>query len=163
MPSPIEVRAGALRPQWFWGAERMGAPGCSVGELISKYDRWLLDKIAVHAPSLIVMEAPLISDKTHIDTARKQIAMAGHTEFVCYRSKIQVFEEHNNKIKAYAGHGRATKDQMVKWAAERLGIVVKTDDEADAVWLMAHTVATICRAHRTQPVPKPAVPPRAVF
>lgn len=163
MPSPIEQRAGARRPQWYSGAERIGRPSCTVGELLHAFDKWLSDKIAVHAPYMVVMEAPIITaGSTSIDTARKQFAMAGHTELVCHRTKVRCYEQHNSTIKAYAGHGHATKPQMVAWAAERLGIRVKTHDEADAVWLMALTVATLCKAQKVQPKPSPSPAP-AVF
>lgn len=163
MPSPVEVRAGAGRPQWRSDAQRIGAPLCTVGELLARYHQWLDDKIAVFQPTWVVMEAPLLTTKTHIDTARKQLAMAGHTEWRCHVHKIGCFEQHNNTIKAYAGHGFATKEQMVAWASERLGIRVGTHDEADAVWLLAHSVAQLCKAQNRQPVPKQAAAARAVF
>lgn len=164
MPTPVEVRAGARRPQWVSGAQRIGRPSCTVGELLHAYDTWLTDRIAVHQPYMIVMEAPIITDsKTHIDTARKQLAMAGHTELVCHRGKIRCYEQHNGTIKAYAGHGHAKKEQMIAWAAERLGIRVGSHDEADAVWLMALTVATLCKAMKSQPVPKSPADAPVVF
>lgn len=39
-------------------------------------------------------------------------------------------------IKAFAGHGRASKEQMVAWLKSKMDITVRSDDEADAIWIL---------------------------
>lgn len=123
-----------------FGSYPLPSTGSDIGKLIARYDEWLRMKIAGENIALIVFEAPIIRPgKTDINTARKLLNLAGHTEFVAFSLDIRCAEQHigTNK-KLFTGRGNADKDDMVRMA-RLYGWDVKNHDEADAcaLWMGA--------------------------
>ena len=123
-----------------FGSKGFPSTGVNVGALLSEFHDWLDAMLAVEDPALVVFEAPILqSGKTSIDTARKLMSLAGHTEFLCHRREIRCVEQNimTNK-KDFTGSGRAEKEDMINMARRR-GWDVRNDDEADAcaLWMGA--------------------------
>jgi Holliday junction resolvasome RuvABC endonuclease subunit len=129
--SASEVRVGSIK---------FPSTGDDIGKFLDAFDTWLNSMIAVEDPGLIVYEAPIISaGKTDINTARKLMGLAGHTEFVGLRRCVPVREVNIGTIKKeLAGNGRAEKDAMIA-AAKAEGVNVQDEHQADAfgIWKTA--------------------------
>lgn len=136
-----------------------------MGPFLDFYDRWFnmrLDVLigafealpaAKRSPlgPIVIFEAPILPSTrfdpvkkihvpapTNIATTRKLQGLAGMTEMICHRRKVEVREEYLQTIKkGLAGNGRADKLDMIR-AAKRAGLTDPTADEADAfgVWLI---------------------------
>lgn len=125
----------------LFGTWRLPSTGEDVGRFAAAFDVCLNDFIAVESPDLLGFEAPILSaGKTSIDTARKLMGLAWHTEFVCRRRGIPCREGNLMTIKKFfAGSGHASKDDMVR-RAYQLGWKVKNDNEADSLGLWSWLV-----------------------
>lgn len=98
-------------------------------------NRWLDDMIAVHQPEVIVIEAPLPNQK-NMNTARRLLGLAAHAEAAAFRHKLLYREQNVGALKKWAtGYGAADKLDMIS-AAKRMGWAPKSDNEADAQWLL---------------------------
>lgn len=133
------------------GHVTMPDTGEEVGPFLDFYMQWLELQLREYQPSMVIFEAPLlpkasIDDRGHlkqapttIATTRKLQGLAGVTEMVCFRAKLEVREVYLQTVKKeLGGHGHATKVDMMA-AAKRCGLEPRTYDEADAfgVWLVA--------------------------
>ncbi len=132
------------------GSVRMPDTKEEVGPFLDFYEKWLNMQLAEYEPTMVLFEAPLlpkakidntghlVQAPTTIATTRKLQGLAGITEMVCYRRKIEVREVFLQTVKkALAGDGRADKVDMMS-ACRRCGLAPKTFDEADAfgVWIV---------------------------
>lgn len=163
-PTPLEKAGGASSPAYLSGSHRIAPPNTGIGQFLHRFDLWLSDQITVHAPSLVVFEAPILRDgHTAIDTARKLMCLAGHVELVCYRREVRCLEAHLQTIKKHAtGNGRAGKEEVTAAAVRRFGPVAD-DNEADALWLLDHAISLIRKTRKPAPDPKPVAMPEKLF
>lgn len=117
-----------------FGSHKLPSTGEDIGKFLSAYDTFLNDWISFYELGFVGFEAPIhTGKKTAFGTVRKLVALAAHTEFVCYRRMIKCQEAHVGTIKkSFAGSGRAQKPDMMH-IAKRYGWPVKTDHEADAL------------------------------
>lgn len=129
---------GAI-PQW--GSHTLPKTGAEVGPFLLAYRVWAGALIERTRPKLIVFEKPVLGQMAGGGAGGKLIGLANETEVLAYQYKIQCSCIHNGTLKkAFAGSGKATKDDMVA-KARAMGFHVKTHDEADAcaVWWFAVT------------------------
>lgn len=123
-----------------YGTKVLPSTGEDIGRFAYAYNEWLLDMITLESPALVVFEAPVLTGKTSLATARKLYGLAWHTEFACSLRQIRCMEHHLQSVKKFfAGNGRAEKPEMIA-AAHRHGWDPKTHDAADALGLWACTV-----------------------
>lgn len=109
----------------------------SNGEGFSQFRGWLLDRIAEHAPKLIVYEEPIIIHygprKTSLQTAMWLMGLAAHVVEVAHLRGIRCEPANVIKIKRFmTDDGRAKKPAMIA-AIEQCGWKTETSDEADAL------------------------------
>lgn len=123
-----------------YGTKVLPSTGEDIGRFAYAYNEWLLDMITLEDPALVVFEAPVLTGKTSLTTARKLYGLAWHTEFACSMRQVRCAEHHLQSVKKFfAGSGNATKDDMIA-AARRLGFDPKDDNAADAIGLWCCTV-----------------------
>lgn len=114
--------------------------GEDVGSFLIAFEQWLTAKVAEVEPSLILFEAPILAAGATPHVTRKLHALAGMTEMVALKAKVECCEAYPVTIKkALTGNGKASKDDMVR-AARFYGLPVKLSDEADAFGLWLHAV-----------------------
>lgn len=125
-----------------FGSHKLPSTGEDIGRFLVAYHTFLNDWIAFYSLQYVGFEAPIhTGKKTSFNTARKLIALAAHTEFVCTKRGARCEEANLMTMKkGFAGHGRAGKEDMIH-IAKRYGWAVKTDHEADALggWVLAVT------------------------
>ncbi|MGD9613774.1 MAG: hypothetical protein AB7H90_01105 [Alphaproteobacteria bacterium] len=102
------------------------------------YASWLEAAIAVHAPRLLVYEAPIITGaKTHFKTAFRLIGLSAITLLVGHKREVPRIESVNNATvkKQISGDGRAKKRAMIDemW---RRGWSPKDEHAADALGVL---------------------------
>lgn len=103
---------------------------------------WLRNTIFEINPVIIGYESPSLFSKTTPATMRKLSAYGGLCEEECLRENLNVpvREINPSTLKLFfAGHGKATKEQMMA-AARRYGFKVANDDEADALAMWFYMV-----------------------
>lgn len=132
---------------WAWRAAGMSSPRCGAWNLAGRTHAagyavlcdYLADAITLHAPRLIVYEAPLPPPKqTHANTARFLLGLCAVVELVAYRRDVPVREASRQTACAkVVGNGRATKDDVMAWARGR-GFTPPTHDAADALVLLEY-------------------------
>ena len=147
MTAPCDIVALDLATSTGWARWKSGAKvrhgtikmpktGPDVGRFLSEFDYRLADLLTV-APDIIVFEAPWIGPNTHQATARKLMSLAGHVEFICFRSDIPVREVNNATVrKHFCGKGKASRNELkslVMQACRARGWEPANDDEADAL------------------------------
>jgi Holliday junction resolvasome RuvABC endonuclease subunit len=112
-----------------------GKSGDSPGMKWIRFESWLTNQVVRYAPDVIVYE-----QAHHRGRAPTQYAytMIGIVEKVAADRGIEVANKHSSEIKKHAtGKGRASKEQMIEAAeANWWGKEIKSDDEADALWLL---------------------------
>lgn len=145
---------GAPEADPRFGTLRLPSTGDEIGRFLAIFEDWLLDFLTVETPALVVFEAPILTrGNTSPVVARKLMGLANATETVCYRRETRCEQANLMTVKkAFAGHGRAEKHEMVA-AARARGWEVRNDNEADAtaVWFCAvkHHAPTIFRRRFT--------------
>jgi Holliday junction resolvasome RuvABC endonuclease subunit len=128
------------------GVWRLDTATGSIGAGCAALCDVLADAITVHAPGLIIYEAPLPPRaQTQAHTARFLIALTGVVELVAYRREIEVREcPVQTWKKAVVGHGFAKKDDVGAWARAQ-GYLPHDDNDADALALLAYAHAMQAR------------------
>jgi crossover junction endodeoxyribonuclease RuvC len=122
------------------GHVRLPSTGADVGRFLIAFEEWLTDKIREVEPTLLLFEAPILASSATPHVTRKLHALAGITEMVAIRAKVECCEAYPVTVKkALTGSGRADKDQMVA-AARVYGLNPAVPDEADAFGLWLHAV-----------------------
>tara|TARA_R110002051_G_scaffold316556_2_gene396341 strand:+ start:9280 stop:9795 length:516 start_codon:yes stop_codon:yes gene_type:complete len=117
----------------------MPKTGPDVGRFLCVYEDWLNALVRRIEPALIVFEAPILPSTTKLETTRKLQGLAGVTEMVGHRHRIELAEVAGSTVKkALTGSGKAEKADMIA-AARHYGFNPQTSDEADAfgIWLHA--------------------------
>jgi hypothetical protein len=161
-PSPLEMAAGTRIPPPLFGSRRIAPKGVSLGAFGASYRDWLGDMITVHAPALVIFEAPFVGGKTSQAVARKLMGLAFETEVVCYERGLRCMEANMADVRTHflgkkrPGRRDAIKDATVA-RCRALGWMVTTDDEADACALYDYTVAVLGKTARPPARPEPAV------
>lgn len=126
-----------------FGTHVLPSTGEDIGRFVVAFDTFLNDLIAFYKPDYVAFEAPIHGGaRTGFGTARKLLALASHTEFVCRKRSVRCEEAHLMTVKKqFAGSGRADKQDMIH-IAKRYGWNVKSDHEADA---LAGFVLAVCK------------------
>lgn len=113
------------------------------GPLFAAFEDWLCDQIHKFKPLLIGFEAPILP---RVRVFQKQRAirisygLAEITERIAYQRRIRCVEVHPSTVKVrLAGRGNAKKHHMVL-AANKLGLEVTSDHEADAIGVALATM-----------------------
>lgn len=128
-----------------YGTKVLPSTGEDIGRFAYAYNEWLLDMLTLESPGLVVFEAPVLTGKTSLATARKLYGLAWHTEFLCSIRQVRCMEHHLQSVKKFfSGNGRAEKPEMMA-AARRQGWDPKSYDAADALGLWA------CAVHEKAP------------
>ncbi|WGM31477.1 hypothetical protein [Brevundimonas sp. NIBR11] len=124
------------------GHIRLPKTGEDVGSFLIAFEVWLTEKVRQVEPSLLLFEAPILASSVTTHVTRKLHALAGITEMVANRAKVECAEVFPVTVKkALTGSGRADKDEMVR-AARAYGFNPAVPDEADAFGLWLHAVRT---------------------
>lgn len=151
LASTIGWAAGPADCDPQFGTQRLPNTQDDIGRFVDAYDVFLTDWIGFYELNYVGFEAPIhTGGKTSFNTARKLLALASHTEFVCRRRNVRCEEAHIGTIKkSFAGSGRAQKSDM-EHIARRYGWAVRNDHEADALggWVLAVTKLTPQHAGR---------------
>lgn len=114
--------------------------GEDIGRFALAFNNWLNDTLDVEKPGLVVFEAPVLTGRTSLATARKLYGLAWQTELCCHVHGIRCMEHHLQSVKKFfTGNGRAEKPEMMA-AARRQGWNPKSFDAADALGLWACVV-----------------------
>lgn len=104
------------------------------GAFFSAFRRFLLDHITVHAPRLIVYEAPLITGSaTSVQTVFRLFGLAAHTVEIAHIREVRCERANNASVKKFlTDNGRAKKPEVMD-AIRARGWEPDGDDEADAL------------------------------
>jgi crossover junction endodeoxyribonuclease RuvC len=127
-----------------YGTLTLPSTGSDIGRFALAFHEWLDAFLAVERPDTVVFEAPILTGgKTSIDTARKLLGLAYHTELICAMRSIRVREANLMTVKKnFAGHGRADKDTM-QHVARKYGWRPTDEHQADALAVWASAVQTM--------------------
>jgi crossover junction endodeoxyribonuclease RuvC len=135
---------------------RLPSTGEEIGPFALAYRDWLNGMLASVAFDLVVFEAPILPRETQIATVRKLTGLTYHTELICAERGIVCREAHQQTVRKFlAGHGRASKEQMVA-AARSYGWPVEDHHQADACGIWAWSCAQF--APQAAHVPTPLSP-----
>lgn len=123
-----------------FGTEVLPKTGKEVGPFVEAFHKFLVQKIEIEKPVLIIYEQPSIFAKTTPDAVIKLNGLATHCEWVAHRKGIVVRAANPSRLKKFAtGDGRAKKDDMIA-AARRYGWRVGDDNQADACFVRAWAI-----------------------
>jgi len=133
------------------GSVTLAQPAASHGRLYAAFADWLADAITVHAPNVVVIEAPLPRINGGAEAARRSLGLSAVADLVCYRREVECFEAANNSVKkTFAGAGRAEKGDMLR-ACQARGWDPKDDNEADALALLDHSILLLRERRNWRP------------
>jgi len=104
------------------------------GAFFNRFRQFLLDRITILSPRLIVYEAPLIhAGMTHIGTVMRLFGLAAHTEEIGFAREVRVEKANNSTVKKHAtGNGHAKKPEMMD-AIRARGWQPENDNVGDAL------------------------------
>lgn len=104
------------------------------GAFFNRFRRLLLDHVTVHAPRLIVFEAPLITaQQTNVQTVMRLFGLSSHTIEIAYAREIRCERANNASVKKFVtDNGRAKKPQVMD-AIRARGWEPENDNVADAL------------------------------
>jgi Holliday junction resolvasome RuvABC endonuclease subunit len=107
------------------------------GAFFSAFRRFLLDHITVHAPRLIVYEAPLITaGMTSVQTVFRLFGLAAHTVEIANIREVRCERANNASVKKFVtDNGRAKKPEVMN-AIRARGWFPDDENEADALAVM---------------------------
>jgi Holliday junction resolvasome RuvABC endonuclease subunit len=126
------------------GSLRIGRKGSSLIRFLDAADVWLHDIIAVHRPTLLVIEAAFISPhRTSRDVAARLTTLSGLAQLQAFRAGLDesaICEASSTEVaKFFTGHGRLgnsdEKKELVMRRCKALGWEPADYDEADALAL----------------------------
>lgn len=144
MPTPIELAAGAVPPVREHGhiviKNNQRQP---FGKFLLDYEIWFR-KFFDQYPDLegIIYEMPFSTMSQF--SSRLLLSLSSVVEQLAYRRNIPILGRHRpNDVKKHAtGKGNAKKHHMVS-AALAVGWEPKTEDEADALWILDYGIAKL--------------------
>lgn len=117
--------------------------GESSGMKFLRFHGWLREMLVKHRPALVVYELPHHRGGYATQSLN---TMCGLVMMGCAKREIEYVGVHSATLKKHAtGSGRASKEDMLKAARTQFGEDVKTDDEADALFLMNWGLIEIAR------------------
>jgi Holliday junction resolvasome RuvABC endonuclease subunit len=104
------------------------------GAFFNRFRQLLLDHITVHAPRLIVYEAPLITaSATSVSTVMRLFGLAAHTLEIAYAREVRCEAANNSTVKKYVtDNGRAKKPEVMD-AIRARGWNPENDNVGDAL------------------------------
>lgn len=110
-----------------------------MGRLFSGFAGELESAIAVHAPDLVIMEAPLPPQaQTAMLSARVQFGLAAVCEMICKEKGVRCEEEKADVVrKMVLGRPRVPKEAVVEWCREQ-GWQPADHNDADALALLRY-------------------------
>lgn len=139
------LRTGYAHSSGYSGVWRLGSPGDKSGHPMARLEELILEAHANWGVERLVFEAAAYGGKY---LATKQFHNACRGVMIACAAKLNIAwaEYHPSSIKAFAGHGRFQKWQMVRALhmhyPELSGVT--DDNEADAWWILKldqHTLA----------------------
>jgi Holliday junction resolvasome RuvABC endonuclease subunit len=104
--------------------------GESNGIMFLRLRKFLQELIDKHKPGLIAYE------RAHFRGAGTELLLGFQvqTQTIAEENKIESFPLHTGTIKKrFAGHGKASKKEMMEMCELMAGVIPGTDDEADAI------------------------------
>ena len=125
----------------FWGdgvrqssvARPPPMPPNQPGIIYDTLDLWIARKLDQLHPAIVAIEQPHLRGVNSFYFC----GMLGIVALNCHRRRIDWITPQARDIKLHAtGKGNADKDAMVAAAEARWGVICRTDDEADALWLL---------------------------
>lgn len=156
LPTPLELRAGdpVYKPQS--GSYRIPNAHDASQRLV-RYEQWLQDMIAVHKPDVVVFEAPFVTGRTHQNTARLLMYLAGVTELTAKKVQgLRFFEENNARVrKHFINKGSGKRAELKRktleacWSLGWMEFSDTDDNRADALALW-HYAASLVLARQMQ-------------
>lgn len=111
----------------------------SLGARFSALAASLEDALAVMAPDLVVMEAPLPPQaQTAMYTARLQFGLAAVSEMICSERSVSIEEARADEVRSLVmGRARPGKEAIVAWCRTQ-GWSPAEDNDADALALLRY-------------------------
>lgn len=137
----------SLRTGWAYGHDH-AAPvhgvwvlgkTADLGAVFSGLAGELQDAIAVLAPSVVLMEAPLPPQaQTAAISARLQFGLAAVTEMICHEAGVPCEEERAQTVrKLVLGHSRVEKQDIMDWCGAE-GYRPAEHNDGDALVLLRY-------------------------
>ncbi len=107
------------------------------GAYFNRFRGWLLDRVTVLAPRLIVYEAPLITaTATSVSTVMRLFGLAAHTIEIAYAREVRCEPANNSTVKKFVtDNGRAKKPEVMA-AIRARGWHPENDNVGDALAVM---------------------------
>ena len=145
------------------GNKLLPKTGADVGQFVSKFATWFTDLITVDRPTLVVFEAPLMTDQRNLETARKLLGLAVMVEYLCKVAGVEALEVKIPDVRShflgngFGKHALRRPGELKQWqairrmtfeACNRKGWNPETDDEGDAFAVLdyaAHCLRTRVR------------------
>ena len=150
----------STRCGWAYGARDADKPqfgtwilptlGSGLGRVLAAFENQLLDAIAVHAPSLVIVEAPLPpSGQTATTTMELQLGLNGMAAASAYRHETDFKQAAASSVRLEViGTGRFARGQakaQVMAYCRSIGWDVPDDNAADAALLWRYSVTVMAR------------------
>lgn len=112
-------------------------PGEAKSMRYIRFKKWFDDMLIECAPvQLVIYEMPHMQG---LAATEFLMNLVGRIKEVCDEYGVPFTDVHSGTLKKFtAGHGKASKAQMMKLALDRFGVIVATDDEADALHMLAY-------------------------
>lgn len=129
------------------GNKLLPKTGADVGQFVFKFAYWFTDLLSVEKPTLVVFEAALINETTHLETARKLLGLAVMVEYLCKLAGVEALEVKIPDVRShflgtgFGKHALRRPGEFKQWqairrmtfeACNRKGWFPETDDEGDA-------------------------------
>ena len=107
------------------------------GMRLLRFENWLRDMIWLVKPEIIAYEAPHIRWARAAQSLQEMVAVI---QLYCEKNKIKKYVPvEPSVVKKYAtGKGNANKEMMLKEAQRRFGNHIQSQDEADALLILAY-------------------------
>lgn len=111
----------------------VGADGDDCGGVFRQFADWLMDMIAVHAPTDVVFEAPITGGHLGRNAAYLLIGLAAITELICAWKLVRCHQvDAGTARKAVIGHGHAKKPDIL-FKLRQMGFQVFDHNAGDAL------------------------------
>lgn len=117
----------------FYGFRKFDKPKLSSdGIIFYEFRKWVYDLIINVKPDVVGVEKPHLQGWS---ATKICVGMYGIVEMVAHEINASFYDVHTGTLKKwFAGHGKASKEEMILTAKDVYGIVNDlTDDEADAL------------------------------
>lgn len=143
------LEAAGMPPLHDVGHKLIAGAGAELGGFFDCYHDWLVGKIDLLAPALLVYEAQHVSQKASKQMCRKLFGLAAHTEWICRRMGVPCEEAKPKDVRLHfmgVGSGKRERLKALAIAAcAARGWPCANDDEADATAILDYAVAVVRR------------------